>query len=133
MSTTPNGCCHPPADHSRHVAHTTQAAEAHRRGDGMSGRAAEYTADDALRDVCRHFCAKDAHDDACLALRAALTPPDAVEQWADGWDVRPLIEQRLAQAWEQGHRDVCTDCCCPDDHNPYRTTPPAQPDGEATA
>jgi hypothetical protein len=27
---------------------------------------------------------------------------------------------RMARAWEQGHRDVCTDCNCPASRNPYR-------------
>lgn len=30
------------------------------------------TPQQALADVCRHFCADDQHDDACTALRATI-------------------------------------------------------------
>lgn len=29
-----------------------------------------------------------------------------------------LVAGAQREAWDEGHRDVCTDCCCRD-HNPY--------------
>lgn len=29
----------------------------------------------------------------------------------------------LADSWWLGHRDVCADCNCPDDRNPYHIAP----------
>ena len=73
----------------------------------MSERRTDYTHEDALRDVCRHFCAKDAHDDACVVLRAALaTPPGQVteEQRRIQDSINPMI-RRLREALDDSLRD----------------------------
>lgn len=32
----------------------------------------EHSTTSALADICRHFCVSHTHDDACIALRAAV-------------------------------------------------------------
>lgn len=41
-------------------------------------------------------------DCAAIAARAVVHSDQSVDEWADEWDVRPLIERRLAQAWSDG-------------------------------
>lgn len=56
------------------------------------------TPEDALIDVCRHFCAKNQHDDACIALRAAVADRDRWRQdWEDADARRIAAEARLAK------------------------------------
>jgi hypothetical protein len=45
-------------------------------------------------------------------------------------EVGAMLRGLMAQAWDEGHRDVCTDCNCPPEHNPYRD--PAPTDGGPT-
>ena len=52
----------------------------------------------------------------------------AYESWTEGdfsehmgEAVEKMLPGRLAEAWERGHRDVCTDCNCRPEWNPYRT------------
>mgnify|MGYP000855254073 CR=1 FL=1 len=67
MSTTPNGCCHPPADHSKHVAHTRA---------GHPGARALREAAEALRQAER---------DGYLFLDGSheRVPWEAVADWLD--------------------------------------------------
>lgn len=30
-----------------------------------------------------------------------------------------IVNGEKAEAWDEGHRDVCNDCCCRPDENPY--------------
>lgn len=54
------------------------------------------TPEEALADVCRHFCAKDGtHDDACVAIRETLRQREAVLALADRADSRRDVEHRL--------------------------------------
>lgn len=96
-----------------------------------SGRDAEGALAEHLASALEPYGMQDC---AAIAAHAVIhwTQPgdECVDGWADEWDVRPLIERRLAQAWTDGwaERDdhdwnglsiTPADC---DVSNPYATT-----------
>lgn len=49
----------------------------------------------------------------------------AVQYSVAHWDpdTAEIIREAQKCAWDEGHRDVCDDCCCRLDVNPYQDRP----------
>lgn len=76
---------------------------------------------------------------AHVAAALAAVADDGLAAWSDEWDVRPIIQERLAEAWDEGRAaerrdwEFTFDISTPDEDrqpwaNPYAPAPSADRD-----
>lgn len=99
----PNGCCHPPADHDAHAAHTDGTGTREALAEEWEATAA--TLNDAADMVGNEGLAVAETLEACAAkLRAAALAPEVARIEAEAWErIVAVIDDALCDALMAAH------------------------------